>query len=258
MSIYNYEYKMELKLNAKCVEHAFSLMCFPQDNERQKIMFNNVSVNPKCSIAYSNDWAGNKKGSGLIADSHDTFCVEVKGSVETYASFYEEYDNNPSKFYRYPTSLTNVGEEIKELAKKIKADNIYESSIEIMHLVHESLEYCKGVTNIYSTAIEAYKLKKGVCQDYAHLMIALCRYKGYPCRYVAGLVAGEGASHAWVEVNCNGYWYGFDPTWDKIVGDSYVKFSHGRDSSDCAINRGSFKGCANQEQTIFASMKKGE
>lgn len=63
------------------------------------------------------------------------------------------------------------------------------------------------------------------------------------------MMLGEGVSHAWVEVLCNGYWYGFDPTNNKLVNDEYIKVSCGRDSNDCSVIRGKFYGIVSQMQT---------
>lgn len=70
----------------------------------------------------------------------------------------------------------------------------------IMTQVYQYMTYTKGVTNVKTTSEEAAALKKGVCQDYAHVMIALCRMEGLTARYVTGFLIGEGESHAWVEV----------------------------------------------------------
>ncbi len=255
MSIYQYEYQMKLKLNAVCTEHAFSIMCYPSDNERQKVLEHNVIVSPSTDIKLVKDWALNTKGVGTILGEHTEFSVLVTGKAETYNSFYEEYEESPSLFYKYPTELTYASEEIKELARSINGDTLYDKVINTMHLVHSSLKYEKGLTNSQTKAMDALKRGAGVCQDYSHLMLSILRENNIYARYVAGLVVGEGESHAWVEANLNGYWYAFDPTADKLVGDAYLKFSHGRDAFDCAINRGSFKGYANQEQEINSIMK---
>ena len=81
-------------------------------------------------------------------------------------------------------------------------------------------------------------------------MAALCRLNGLPARYVSGMLIGEGFSHAWVEVFCNGRWYGFDPTNDVLVTDSHIKIGVGRDAYDCQINRGIIKGGGSQTQTV--------
>lgn len=92
-----------------------------------------------------------------------------------------------------------------------------------MRAVYTHFKYVTGSTQIHATAEEALKLGEGVCQDYAHIMLSLLRIEGIPCRYVVGIMQGEGASHAWTEVLCNGYWYGFDPTNNKLVDDEYIK-----------------------------------
>ena len=94
------------------------------------------------------------------------------------------------------------------------------------------------------------KLKKGVCQDYAHILIALLRMMRIPARYVVGMMIGEGFSHAWVEMEADGRWYGLDPTNDVLVGENYIKISHGRDYNDCIVNKGVFTGMASQKQDI--------
>ena len=89
-------------------------------------------------------------------------------------------------------------------------------------------------------------------------MLSLLRMEGIPARYVTGMLVGEGASHAWVEALCGGYWYGFDPTNDLLVDDSYIRVSCGRDSADCAIIRGTFLGLAAQVQRETVSVEKHE
>jgi transglutaminase-like putative cysteine protease len=70
--------------------------------------------------------------------------------------------------------------------------------------------------------------------------IAILRMAGIPARYTVGMMQGEGESHAWAEANCNGYWYGIDPTNALLINESYIKISHGRDYGDCMISRGIF------------------
>ena len=117
-----------------------------------------------------------------------------------------------------------------------------------MRSLPASFAYDKGATQIHETAEKALTIGRGACQDYAHIMLALLRAEHIPARYVVGMMQGEGASHAWVEVLCRGYWYGFDPTNQKLVNDDYIRVSCGRDSGDCPVIRGSFYGCARQIQ----------
>ncbi len=117
------------------------------------------------------------------------------------------------------------------------------------------MTYTPGVTNIYTDAINAFALKKGVCQDYTHIMLSMLKYRGIPSRYVAGMMVGEGATHAWVEVFYKGFWVGVDPTNDRIVNEDYFKLAHGRDYNDCIIDKGVFTGNCNQKQKVRVRVK---
>ena len=120
--------------------------------------------------------------------------------------------------------------------------------------VHDHFTYTPGETNVMTTAGEAYAAGKGVCQDYAHVLIALCRMAGMPARYVSGLFVGEGASHAWAEIWMDGLWYGIDPTHNRLTDETYLKLCTGRDYSDCPIERGVFSGWAEQTQKVFTKV----
>jgi transglutaminase-like putative cysteine protease len=112
--------------------------------------------------------------------------------------------------------------------------------------VHACMRYGHGVTNVRTTAAEALALGLGVCQDYAHVMLALCRLCGLPARYVSGHLQGEGGSHAWVEVLAPGEGIvAFDPTNDRRAGPTYLTVAVGRDYADVAPTCGAFSGSGN-------------
>ena len=131
-----------------------------------------------------------------------------------------------------------------------KGEGEFDFAERLLHQIYQDMEYVQGVTDIHTTAEQALSGKKGVCQDYAHIMISLCRMADIPSRYVVGIMQGEGYSHAWAEVCIDGKWYGMDPTNDRIVDDTYVKLSHGRDYQDCIVNRGVFRGLGTQTQSV--------
>ena len=120
--------------------------------------------------------------------------------------------------------------------------------------VNEHFTYTPGETNVMTTAGEAFVTGKGVCQDYAHVLITLCRMAGMPARYVSGLFVGEGASHAWTEIWMDGLWYGIDPTHNCPADEKYLKLCIGRDYSDCPLERGVFSGWAKQTQKVFTKV----
>ena len=101
-----------------------------------------------------------------------------------------------------------------------------------------------------TTAEDAFRHRQGVCQDYAHLMIALCRQAGIPARYACGLMIGEGQTHAWVEAHDGQCWYAFDPTNDTAIATGYIKLAHGRDAQDCPVSRGVYMGVSQEYTTV--------
>ena len=125
-----------------------------------------------------------------------------------------------------------------------------EKASAIMDGLAESFKYVQGITDMETTAEEAFAGGCGVCQDYAHILLTLLRMEHIPCRYVVGMMSGEGASHAWVEV-CDGEkWVALDPTNNCMVDDHYISISYGRDANDCTINQGYFYGSTEQTQEI--------
>jgi transglutaminase-like putative cysteine protease len=131
--------------------------------------------------------------------------------------------------------LTSTGEQGLALAQRIGA------------WTYNALRYEYGVTDIHSTAAEALAAGRGVCQDYAHLMIALCRLCGLPARYVSGHLLGVGGTHAWVEVLLpddeqpgEAIVWPFDPSNGCEVGLRYLTIAVGRDYRDVAPTSGTF------------------
>lgn len=118
---------------------------------------------------------------------------------------------------------------------------------------NRALTYEYGVTGVWTAASAALAGGRGVCQDYAHVMLALCRAAGLPCRYVSGHLVGEGGSHAWVEVivaeppsatRGRVVAVAFDPTHDRRAGRNYLTVAVGRDYADVPPTSGMFEGVA--------------
>ncbi|MBV8620362.1 MAG: transglutaminase family protein [Curvibacter sp.] len=129
----------------------------------------------------------------------------------------------------------------------------------LMRRIHTDFEYDGSSTQINTPAVEALAQRKGVCQDFAHIMIACLRCLGLPARYVSGYLlttpppgqprlVGSDASHAWVSVYLppteggSGGWFDFDPTNDRSPGEDYVTLALGRDYADVSPMRGVIHG----------------
>lgn len=133
----------------------------------------------------------------------------------------------------------------------------------LMHAVATSCVYEPGSTDSTTTADAVLAGRRGVCQDFAHLLIALCRSRGLAARYVSGYFHDPAqppeailASHAWAEVYLAGRgWLGFDPTHSCATGPNYVRVALGRDYADAAPMHGIFQGAAHETLTVRVRMR---
>jgi transglutaminase-like putative cysteine protease len=155
------------------------------------------------------------------------------------------YDPVVDRGYLRPTRLTRVEGSVAELVPAGDDPSV----ASLCERVHRSLDYEWGITGVGTTASEALAGGRGVCQDYAHIMLAACRAAGVPARYVSGHLGGEGGSHAWVEVlhphpYCGNRWVaqGWDPTHNRRANSDYLMVAVGRDYADVAPLSGHYDG----------------
>ena len=148
-----------------------------------------------------------------------------------------------------PSRLTHTDDALRAVADELRGTGLQsvELADEIGHRVFEHFEYRFGVTAVTTPAAEAWAAGIGVCQDYAHCMLALCRLCGLPARYVSGHVLGEGGTHAWVEVLVRHPQdedalraVPIDPTHDRRAGLRYITVAVGRDYFDVPPTSGTF------------------
>lgn len=135
----------------------------------------------------------------------------------------------------------------------------WQASLALMRHIHAVFKYQPDATQVSTRAADVLSLGAGVCQDFAHVMIGLCRALKIPARYVSGYLyngpadqlKGAQASHAWVEVYVPGFgWCGLDPTNNQRPDGRYVKIGAGRDYSDIAPVRGTYRGTGNRAMTV--------
>lgn len=253
-----FHYHMEIAFSEPVYHHIFTLKCLPGTIGTQQITECAYRIFPADSIREGADSFGNRMLYGTAEEEQELFQVDVTGRAITGVPG-EGADRREEDIpvYKYPTPLTKPGGHLRNLIGQCRTQRekpLQDKMLFYMNAVHESLQYTKGVTGIHTTAEEALALGKGVCQDYAHILISLCREDKIPARYVAGMLQGEGESHAWVEVYDGKRWRGFDPANNVTVEDSHIKISHGRDYQDCSINRGVFTGQAKQRQSILVEV----
>jgi transglutaminase-like putative cysteine protease len=156
--------------------------------------------------------------------------------------------------YRADSPYVVIDDTVRRWTQNVDAphDDLMAHFLAAGRLVHETVAYQRGVTTVRTRVDEVLSARAGVCQDFAHVLIALARARGIPARYASGyIVGGSGpvlgaeASHAWVEAYLPPYgWIGFDPTNDRLVDDAFVLVAVGRDYGDVSPTRGVFRGTA--------------
>lgn len=240
----------------------YTIKGIPQDSARQKIQNLEIEMIPESKPEWSTDCHGNKYIWGCNPLPHNMFKFRVTGIAVCGLTDYEEVvEENELLIFRHGTKINMAGEEITAYYKRISEDlklNEVSSELEkaklIMEKLHQDFVYEKDVTDVHTTAEEAFAKGKGVCQDFSHIFISLLHLAGCSARYVTGFITGEGATHAWVEVACSGKWYGIDPCNNTTDLESYIKIGVGRDASECQINRGVMHGGGEQKLETFLSV----
>ena len=260
-----FDYEMKLSFSGPVTEHQFQLRCVPATGPRQQIVDVEVCIDPTCDFDTTTDSFDSVVLTGSIPEAHDHFNYRVTGIAFVDNEHIKPEPEKP--LYRFDSALTRPGPCLDALVAACReplaalgdAATPVERAQLIMHEVYRAFTYTPGATTIRTTAEEALAQGRGVCQDYAHVMLAVCRHSGLMARYIAGMLGGEGATHAWVEVYQDGRWIGLDPTHDRLVDDNYITIAHGRDYRDCMLDIGIFSAVnVQQTQWVNASVHEQE
>jgi transglutaminase-like putative cysteine protease len=143
--------------------------------------------------------------------------------------------------------------------------SVYGQAWAIMEWIHREFVYQPGSTEVNTTLAEAFALRRGVCQDFTHVMLGMCRAVGLAARYASGYLyngprdtlVGAQASHAWCEVFLpDSGWTGFDPTNHTLADERYVKLAVGRDYDDVAPVVGTYRGTAHCHMEVRVEVEK--
>ena len=249
MKKYLYSYQTIIRFDVPVRAHFFLLRCMPCVNACQRTDGRKLFLQPSDYLTYDKDTWGNPIQYGSRMAPHDSF-VFVSGG-EACLTPYCVPEESTWDIFRIPSALTTITPAMSLFMKEVGSDGSpLERAIRLSDRIHAYMHYTPGSTQVQTKAAEAFARGEGVCQDYAHILIALCREQGIAARYVNGFMQGIGATHAWVEVYDKGAWWGIDPTNNQQIEYGYIKLSHGRDALDCQVNRGIFTGVASQQSEI--------
>jgi transglutaminase-like putative cysteine protease len=232
-----------------------------------------LAVEPAASVRGYTDGFGNRAHLITLVRPHRTIEVVARATVTTLLDDPEAPARAPEPLapaeladYLHPSRLVPAVPALGEAAAAYRPATPAEAFgvvRRLSHLVRERLDYRPGATTVTTAVPDVLALGAGVCQDFSHVLIALCRAAGVPARYVSGyLVAGAApgaeaprgdpqASHAWVEAFTPTHgWRGFDPTNGVLAGPAHVKVAVGRDYGDVPPTRGAFRGTAEERLTV--------
>jgi transglutaminase-like putative cysteine protease len=237
----------------------------PRGDRRQNVIVSRVETTPATrSYRYTDYWGTEVTAFDLHAPHTELKIVSSSvvetgdGATPSSGVSWAEL-RSPDVVDRYAeylewTPYVPRDRELVQIARMLrKGSRPVDAVLAVSEWVHDKLTYQRGTTGVHSSAVDAWHAREGVCQDYAHLTLALLRSIGIPARYVSGYLhtkpnasIGEtvnGESHAWIEAWTGGWW-GFDPTNDVEVGPRHIWVALGRDYADVSPLKGTYSGGA--------------
>lgn len=260
------------------VDSANQIMLFPLEDEYQDVLKHDLMITGEPVVDMYLDYYGNKVGSFMYTAAHKELVIDARMEVVTQeralpvdtAPREDQWNNLLSLAHTIPyidflkQEKFNALEEVQHIAhaEQSRQVTVLEAANKLNEYVYNHFQYIKGVTTVETTLDEIWQLKAGVCQDFAHILLAMLRMIDIPARYVSGYVCpnkngmrGEGATHAWVEAYIPFYgWLGFDPTNNCIANELHVRLAVGRSFMDCSPVKGTYKGTANHRLDVGVSV----
>jgi transglutaminase-like putative cysteine protease len=268
------EHRTRLAYSDDVVESVMDARLGPRTDEHQRWISFTLRVEPTASVRRYTDGFGNAAHLITVARPHRVIEVIMRGEIETtLADPFQDPRTRPTALAPGDTSdflsastLIPRAAELETTAEPFRHEPAFEAVQKLMRVVHDRLEYRSDVTSTETTVPEVLAGTSGVCQDFAHVLIGLCRAIGIPARYVSGYILtgsdrdaptrGADASHAWVEAFTPTHgWRGFDPTNDVLASEHHVKMAVGRDYHDVPPTRGTFRGLADEELSVIVSAR---
>lgn len=239
-----------------------------------------LKISPAGTVRDYADFYGNTVHYFDVADPHRKLVIEANSVVETtpldqrpavpavpFTAFERTTEREMlGEFYnttRYVPLEVELWREAHDALAAGRSD-VWSDVCQMGRHVYRTFAYKPRTTGVDTRATEALKLRTGVCQDFAHVHLGLCRSLGIPARYVSGYFFNDTrrpreieASHAWIEAYVPGHgWAAFDPTHDRVVDERYVKIAVGRDYADIRPVNGTYRGAPTRSLTVKVTVRK--
>lgn len=265
MPVYKIQHITCYEYDAPVADSTNEIKIYPYNGPDQVVIQHEITISKDPAMQVFTDYWGNKTGQFTLAEPHDEMTIESRLVIELRDNY--EPDITPlnitvSLDYSTPEQVESAGRirEILDLCPgKSDPHKIADWGNQF---VYNNFKYEKGITTIETTVDEILRHGKGVCQDFAHVLLQLLRTAGIKSRYVSDYICpnknglrGEGATHAWVEVWFDDKgWKGIDPTNNIWVTTNHIRLAVGRDFNDCTPAKGTFKAMANQKLNVYVSV----
>ena len=254
------EHQTTFSYDSPVYETATEIRLRPSDTEYadQRLISFDLKIAPNAPLFHYLDYFGNRVYHCNLLQQHKEVAVTSTSIVETgsgltlpcasddmmaidllHESTFVQFDPRMAEFASLDTGIS-----VRDLAERL------------CRQIRETFTYEPGVTDVHSPSSKVLSMRRGVCQDFAHVLIAACRMRGIPARYVSGYLFGgalsersDRASHAWCEVYLGPElgWLALDPTHDDfLVDERYIRIGVGRDYADVPPVKGTYKGSAKE------------
>jgi len=259
-------------------DSANRVMLYPINDSLQTILHHSVSITGNPLVDIYTDSFGNQVGTFTHARPHQELMIDSRLLVETFPPKDPDDSMPQEPQWAELSTLKNKLEFIDFLRQerfealpevqaiiemeRCKHCTPLETAKHFSDYIYTQFAYKKGITTVETTIDEVWKLRSGVCQDFAHILLVMLRLMNIPARYVSGYVCpkqngmrGEGATHAWVEAYIPFYgWLGLDPTNNSIANDAHVRLAVGKNFSDCSPVKGTYRGTSNHTLDVLVSV----
>jgi transglutaminase-like putative cysteine protease len=259
-------------------ESANQVILYPVKDIHQEVLHHHILVSGDVPIETHYDYFGNKVGTFTHSKPHKDLVIdsqvivvtkprELPNDTVSSEKQWEELSKIRTQFQFIDFLKHETFEESDEIAQVVdigrtKIRTPLATASHLCSYVFDSFTYKKGITTVESTFDEVWKIKTGVCQDFAHVLVFLLQMVDIPARYVSGYICsgkagmrGEGATHAWVEAYIPFFgWLGFDPTNNCVVNDNHVRLAVGRNFSDCSPVKGTYRGTSEHTLEVAVSV----
>ena len=253
----------------------------PRSDGEQRCLNFALNVDPAANVMQYRDFMGNVVHHFDIAGKHTVVKVTAQSAVEVqsgaapraadsgdWADLDALVAGNDYWEMLLPSHFAQSSAPLEQLATELGCErrgNPLGMLTELNEAIYKLFAYVPNSTKVDSPIQEALETRQGVCQDFAHIMIALVRRVKIPCRYVSGYMfhrdedehdrSLEGASHAWIEALVPRLgWVAFDPTNNLVGGDRHIRVAIGRDYADVPPTRGVYKGEAQSELSVAVTV----